>query len=239
MTSYRGAQFGDVDFTGAVFRESDLSGVRMHGVLLFGADIDGAINGLRVNGVEVAPLIEAELDRLHPVRLRLRPDTVAGARDAVAAVREIWAPTLAEVTEDQVHVSVDSEWSLADTLRHLVFVHDAWFGVAVLGERDAYHPVGLPASFFNDYSALGLDPEYAPSYEEVLAARADRLARLDAYLETATQEDLDRIRSSDPAAAWPPPGARTAWEGLRIVFNEEWTHHQFAIRDLAKLKSQS
>jgi hypothetical protein len=35
----------------------------MTGVLLINADIDGAIDGLVLNGVEVAPLISAELDQ--------------------------------------------------------------------------------------------------------------------------------------------------------------------------------
>ncbi len=80
--------------SGAVFREVDLAGARMHGVLLMGADIDGAINGLRVNGVEVLPLIEAELDRLHPERVALRPTTPEGAREAWRVVEEFWAATM-------------------------------------------------------------------------------------------------------------------------------------------------
>ena len=63
---YEGAEFIDLSMASATFREVDLSGARMHGVLLSNADIDGAIDGMRVNGVEVMPLIEAELDRLHP-----------------------------------------------------------------------------------------------------------------------------------------------------------------------------
>jgi hypothetical protein len=72
----------------------DLSGARMRGVLLFNADIDGAIDGLRVNGVEVMPLIEAELDRLHPERLRLRPTTPETMRDAVDVIEGLWQATV-------------------------------------------------------------------------------------------------------------------------------------------------
>ena len=46
--------------------------------LLNGADIDGVIDGLRVNGVEVAPLVEAELDRMYPERTKSRPSTPDG-----------------------------------------------------------------------------------------------------------------------------------------------------------------
>src|SRR5919112_5395010 len=125
------------DLAGAEFREADLSGARMRGVVLIGADIDGAINGLRLNGVEVAPLVEAELDRLHPERTKLRPTTPEGMRTAWATVEEFWAPTMRrtrELPEAALHRSVNEEWSFVQTLRHLIFVTDAWFGHAVLGE---------------------------------------------------------------------------------------------------------
>src|SRR5688572_19787777 len=95
MTS--AGEFIGQDLSGAVFREANLSGARMRGVLLIGADIDGAINGLIVNGVEVAPLIEAELNRLHPERTALRPATPAQALDAVAVVDTLWAGTISRV----------------------------------------------------------------------------------------------------------------------------------------------
>jgi hypothetical protein len=91
---YEGAEFTGLSMASATFREVDLSGARMHGVLLLKADIDGAIDGLRVNGVEVMPLIEAELDRLHPERLRLRPATPETMRDAVDVIEELWHATV-------------------------------------------------------------------------------------------------------------------------------------------------
>jgi len=50
---FEGAEFVDLNMSRALFREVDLSGARMYGVLLTNADIDGDIRGLRVNG-EVA-----------------------------------------------------------------------------------------------------------------------------------------------------------------------------------------
>ena len=100
----------------------------MRGVLLLGADIDGAVDGLRVNGVEVMPLIEAELDRLHPERLRLRPATREGMRDAVDVVEELWEATVRRagaLPEEAAYQSVNGEWSLAQTLRDTIFVVDA------------------------------------------------------------------------------------------------------------------
>src|SRR5262245_57964762 len=85
-SEFHGAEFRDIEMSGSVFREVDLSKIQMHGVLLTDADLDGAIDGLRVNGVEVAPLIEAELDRLHPERTKLRPTTVEGISEAIETV---------------------------------------------------------------------------------------------------------------------------------------------------------
>jgi hypothetical protein len=233
-------RFVDEDLAGAQFREVNLAGARMRGVVLMGADIDGAINGLRVNGVEVAPLIEAELDRLHPERTKLRPATPAQALAAVDVVETLWAASIARVralprgTADR---SVDDEWSFTETLRHLIFVTDAWFGHAVLAEPRPFHRFGLPASFMPDGSELGIDKSAEPTLDDVVAVRSERLARLREFLAAATQDDLDRVREPNPAPGFPPPAARTAVSCLRVLFNEEWTHHSFAVRDLALIEA--
>jgi hypothetical protein len=236
--SYRGAEFGDVDMSGATFRETDLSNVRMRGVLLFNADIDGAINGLKVNGVEVLPLIEAELDRRHPERLTLRPTTPKEVVAACDVVEAMWRPTIERaVALEAQHRSVDGEWSVAETLRHLVFVVDAWFGHAVLGEARPYHALGLGASFMSDTAALGVDALATPTFDEVVEAHRGRVAGLRAFGASATQDDLDRLRDPNPTPGYPPAKARTATECLHVIFNEEWAHHQFAARDLAIIEA--
>jgi uncharacterized protein YjbI with pentapeptide repeats len=68
-----GSTFTDVDLRGARFVRADLSGVVMRGVELDGADLDAPWlldggSGLLVNGVDVAPLVDAELDRRSPGR---------------------------------------------------------------------------------------------------------------------------------------------------------------------------
>ncbi len=234
---HRGKTYTDLDMSGAEFREVNLAGARMRGVLLFNADIDGAIDGLRINGVEVTPLIEAELDRRHPERTRLRPATVAAAGEAVDVVEAMWAETITgahAMPAEAVHRSVDGEWSLTETLRHLIFVADAWFGHAVLRESRPFHPAGLPPSFI-DGAAFGIDAAADPSFPDVVALHRERLASVRVFLATATDADLDRVREPNEAPGFPPPQARTAVECLGVLFNEEWAHHQFAIRDLALL----
>jgi len=238
---YEGAEFIDLSMAGATFREVDLSGARMRGVVLFNADIDGAINGLRVNGVEVMPLIEAELDRLHPERLRLRPTTPETARDAVDVIEELWHATVRRASalpEEAVFRSVDGEWSLAHTLRHTIFVVDAWYGHATALRPNPFHPIGVPASFTTNGAEFGIDASARPTLDDILAVRAERIADLRAYLAEVTQEELDRVRGPNTTIGCPPPAARTAIKCLQVIVNDQWAHAQFANRDLATLEQE-
>jgi DinB family protein/pentapeptide repeat protein len=226
-------EFVDVDWSGAVLREVVLSGARMTGVLLDGADIDGVIDGLVVNGVEVAPLIEAELDRRHPERLALRPTDAESVRTAWAVAESMWEPTMARAAalpEADVWTSVRGEWCFADTLRHLVFVVDLWLGVAVLGSDDGFHPLGMPAAFM-DGARFGVDASVRPTYAEVVAARDDRVAQVRDFVAGLSDADLAQPRTLSFSGA-----ERTVLQCLRVILNEEWAHHRFAVRDLDLLK---
>ena len=75
-------RFDDEDLTGAEFRECDLSSTRFVGVVMQDVEIDGLVANLVVNGVDVVPYVEAELDRRHPVRLLLRSDRPEDLREA-------------------------------------------------------------------------------------------------------------------------------------------------------------
>src|SRR5262245_9606145 len=151
-----GAEFVGADLRGAWFRESDLSGVRIRGADLTGADLDGEIDGLRINGVEVAPLVEAELDHRYPERTALGARDADSMRAGWARLEAMWAPTLERVAAmpaGTVDVSVDGEWTFAQTLRHLVMATDAWLGSAILGRPDPYHPIGVPFSGWREQAA--------------------------------------------------------------------------------------
>src|SRR5262245_64808520 len=84
-------RFDDEDLTDAEFRECDLSGARLVGVVMRDAEIDGLVTNLVVNGVEVMSYVEAELDRRHPVRLLMRSDEPTELRQAWRQLREDWA----------------------------------------------------------------------------------------------------------------------------------------------------
>ena len=143
------ATFVGVNLRGARFVESDLSGVVMRGVEVADADIDAPWlpdgDYFRVNGVDVIPFVEAELDRRFPGRAQRRATDPDGLRDAWAVLERTWATTLdraAAMPAGTVDVSVDGEWSFAQTLRHLVLATDTWLGKAILELEQPFHPLG-------------------------------------------------------------------------------------------------
>lgn len=230
-----GAQFVDVDLSGARFVRSRLSGAVMRGVDVDGADVDAPWlpdGRFLVNGVDVVPFVEAELDRRFPGRAQRRAADPDGLRSAWAALQEAWAQTLDRVAgmpPGTVDVSVDGEWSFAQTLRHLVMATDTWLGRAVLGLEQPYHPFGLPnAEAEDDGLDMSIFAGAAPTYDEVLAVRAERVAMVRDLLATVTPEDLAGERRNPWAPAYP----ETVLSCLHTILEEEWEHHRFAVRDL-------
>jgi hypothetical protein len=231
--SLTGARFDDVNLSGATFREAYLAGVRMHGVILEDASIDGDITGLVVNGVEIEPLVEAELDRRHPGRALLRSTDPDELRAGWSWIEQEWARTTADARgrpDDQLRLRIAEEWSFLETLRHLVFATDCWLGAAVLG-RTTYHPLGLAGPWL-DPSSCGLEVTAAPTTADVLAARTDRQALVRDYLATATTDVLAAETTPPTGAAWPPVEPMTALARLHVILIEEWWHLQFARRDM-------
>src|SRR6185312_14540942 len=220
-----GAHFQDVNLASAKFRECNLAGAGMTGVVLVGADIDGAIDGLVLNGVEVAPLIEAELDRRHPERVELRPTDAGSARRAIEVVEQLWAPTLhraARLSDEQLHASVDGEWSFLQTLRHLLFVIDAWFRRSVLDVEQPFSPPGLPAGFIAQAAEYGIDDTADPTLEDLRRIRAQRWDEMQRFLDIVDDDALATPRSPASGPGFPPAQPRTPLACLRVVFNEEW-----------------
>ncbi len=227
-----GAQFRMVDLRDSWFRIVDLRGVHMRGVALVDADLDGEIEGMRIWGVEVAPLVEAELDRRHPERVALRATEPADLRAGWAGLEAIWAVTVERVgsmppgTQD---VSVEDEWSFAQTLRHLVLATDAWLGRAILRREHPFHPLGVLFSEAAGREAeFGIEVDATPSYAEVLDARAGRVAMVRDYLGAVTPEELAATRANPWGGEWQP----SVLDCLRVIFEEEWHHHRYAVRDL-------
>lgn len=233
----RPPEFADRDLRGARFVRSDLSGVVMRGVQVDDADVDAPWlleSGARflVNGVDVAPYVDAELDRRFPGRALRRADDPAGLRAAWTAVEDAWAAAVARaeaLPTGSVDVQVGGEWSFAQTVRHLVMATDTWVRGAVLRVPAPYHPVGQPHA---EYASDGHDPSVFsatdPSWAEVREARADRQRVVRELLAGVTPADLTGVRSHP----WAPEHDETVLTCVRTVLEEEWEHLRYALRDL-------
>jgi hypothetical protein len=229
-------RFDDEDLTGAEFRECDLSGARLVGVVMQDVEIDGLVTNLTVNGVEVMPYVEAELDRRYPVRLLIRSDDPVDLRQAWRLLRDDWATTAERVRsmpEGSEHHGIDGEWSMVETLRHLVFVHDSWFRRCCLGSPAPFTAMGLASGFVPDQESQGIDPTAAPTLDEVLAVRDEQAAELSDWLAGVTDADLASLAPVPDGPGWPPYArGRTVLACLRVVLGEVREHHGFCLRDL-------
>lgn len=233
---FKAARFERASFAGATIRFSDLSGVTMRGVDVGGLDIDSHdlfFGSLIVNGVDVVPLVEAELNRQFPGRELQKAETLEGLRDGWTAVQDAWAQTIASTPRDLVDAHVPDEWSLAQTLRHLILATDAWLRGAVQQIEQPFHEIG---QVFTGAAEMGFDMsifrDEAPGFDEVLAVRAERQRQVSEFLDTVTQEQLEDKRS-DPWGGddWRP----TVGDCIRVILEEEWAHLRYIRRDLALL----
>ena len=240
----QGAHFTDVNLRGARFVRSDLSGAVMRAVDAAGADIDAPWlldtgDTLRINGVDVVPFVEAELNRRFPGRAERRAGDPDGLRKAWAVLERTWQATLERVAampSVTVDISVDGEWSFAQTLRHLVMATDTWLGRGILELEQPYHPIGHPnAEYETDGYVLAVFSNVTPSYAQVLEVRAEKTAMVRDYLATVTEEDLAAARRN-PWAPGQPVAVRSC---LHTILNEEWEHHRYAVRDLDAIEAGS
>ena len=230
-----GAQLHAVDLSGARFRDADLSGVVMRGVELVNVDIYGEIMNVTINGVEIVPLVEAELDRRSPDRPKMRPDDQAGFAAAWDILERLWGQTVERARQmppELLHESVGGEWSFIETLRHLVFATDCWIRRAILGDPSPWDPLDLPWDGMPDTPGVPRDRDARPSLDTVLELRRDRMASVRQVIESQTDASLDDQTDPVEGPGWPPPRSFQVRECLRVILNEEWEHRLYAERDL-------
>jgi hypothetical protein len=236
------AEFRGVNLSGARFVESNLSGVVMRGVDIAGSDIDapwlsedGSV--LLVNGIDVAPFVDAELNRRFPGRAERRAADPDGLLAVWAALERTWAATLERVAAmpaGTVDFSVDGEWSFAQTLRHLVLATDMWLGKGILDLEQPFHPLGLRDGDSGDRSDTSVLTTETPSYAEVLEVRAGHVAIVRDFLASVTTEELAAARKNPHD----PEHPETVRSCLHVILEEEWEHLRFAVRDLDAIEAK-
>ena len=239
---FRGARFDVADLRGARFTDCDLTGLTIRDGWLVDVSISGYLSNVTVNGVDVTGFVGAELDRRHPERVQFREGQTAGDFRAMwDTIERLWgqaAERAGRLPAAALTQPVNEEWSFAQTLRHLVFITDAWASRTVLDEEMPYHPIGLPQSWYPaaDAAALGIDLAAQPGYDDILAARADRMAVIRRIVAGLTDDGLGRRCRRSPAPGYPEE-ERTVAECVAVVMEEEIEHYRFAVRDLAVLES--
>ncbi|MFI6183213.1 DinB family protein [Nonomuraea sp. NPDC051191] len=236
----RKATFARVGLHDARVRAADLSGLRLSGVELVDVEISGELRNVVVNGVDIVPLVEAELNRRMPERARMRPEDPEGFAEAWAILRRLWAGTLARAAtfpEARLHRSVDGEWAFIQTLRHLNFASAAWVGRMIVGDVSPWHPLDLPWDEAPGWDGVPWDREAQPSLEEVLAVRRARQAMVGQVVASLTAERLAADVTRDEPG-WPRLTGFPLKECLYIVLHEEWEHRLYAERDLNALQKE-
>jgi hypothetical protein len=225
-----GAVFWGADLSGARFRDVNLTDAKITHAWFVSVEIDALVDRVVINGVDVTDYVN-ERDPWYPLRAMLRPADPEGMRAAWSALEEEWATTIARaraLPEPRLHESVNGEWSFVQTMQHLVFAMDKWFTAPILGEP--FHPMGLPNSGSVDFPWPGLDPGSVPTVSEALAARAERAARFRDYLASVSTSDF--ARPIDVLEN----GVNPLQECLYTVFEEEFWHNRYALRDLVQLE---
>lgn len=217
---------------------SDVNRLVMRGIWTERLEIDSPwlLEGEKhvwVNGVDVLPYVDTELNRRFPGREQRTANDPETLRAAWTTLEHTWAATLARVEAlpaDAPNVTVDDEWSFAQTLRHLVMATDTWLNKAILGLDQPFHPIGLADAGTAESNDVGISTftDTDPTYAEVLEVRAGRVAMMRDFLANLTVELLAEPRPNphDPAAE------ETVLSCIQTILEEEWEHHRYAVRDL-------
>ena len=184
-----------------------------------------------MNGVDVVPYVDAELNRQFPGRELQKSETPEGLRAGWDAVRAAWEETVDATPRERWDDHVEDEWSLALTLRHLVLATDAWLGRGINRVEKPWHPIG---QVFTGAADMGFDTSVLrepTSHDEVVEVRAERQQQVSDFLADITPEVLAEERDGPWGGSWRP----TVGDCVRVILEEEWAHLRYVRRDLALL----
>ena len=165
------------------------------------------------------------------------PGDADGFREAWAAVEREWQETLPRaraLAPDLLHERVDGEWSFVETLRHLVFVTDAWASRALLGREEPFHPLGLPPTGLRS-ATVQVDHDARPPLPDILGVREQRVATVRSVMASLTDADLAVATVTVRGPGYPRAGRYPVRRCVQALVGEEWQHRRYAERDLAAL----
>jgi hypothetical protein len=230
---WSGQRLDDADFSYARLHSPNFEGVKIPDGWLANADISAFIGGPRINGVMIAPLVTAELDRKFPERILLPADDPKGLAEAWTLIERVWADTLSRaraLSAALLSERVDGEWSFLETLRHLIMATDCWYYRMIRRSEHPYRPWGVTGSFL-DTAAIGLDGAADPGIDEILDVRTQRMDDVKATIQGLDAQELERV-CEPPVTPGHPTEAHTVLNCLHVILDEEWEHSRYANRDL-------
>ena len=157
---------------------ADLHRLKIRGAELVDVEIDGEVQNVTVNGVDIGPLIEGEMARQDPDYSKMSPTTADEFREAWDVVERRWRRAVARARRLDpllLHERVDDEWSFIETLRHLCYATDAWVNRVYLGNPDPWSPLDLPFDTVRDLQWR--HRRERPSRRSTRCSRCERIAR--------------------------------------------------------------
>ena len=225
--------FWGVNLTGSTFRDVDISNSTFFHTEWNDVNVDGVIDRLVINGVDVTEYVNTN-DRWFPLRTQLTPSTAEGVLAAWRSIEREWVTLCDRVRNEPslAEVSIGGEWTLRQTMRHLIFAMDKWFSLPVLG-LDAFTPCGLPNTGSQGREWPGLDPSADPSFDEVLGLCAAQSERFVDYLDSADfvvlPESVEVLEN----------GSVPTLMCFHAVLEEEFEHLRYMLRDLGDASRES
>lgn len=225
--------FWGVNLKGSMFRDVDISNSTFFHTEWNEVNIDGVIDRLVVNGVDVTDYVNAN-DRWFPLRTQLTPSTAEGVLAAWRSIENEWVILCDRVRSEPslAETSVGGEWTLHQTMRHLIFAMDKWFSFPLLGAK-TFTSCGLPNTGSQGREWPGLDPSADPSFDEVLGMCAEQSERFVGYLENTDFATLPE------SVEVPENGSVPALMCFHAVLEEEFEHLRYMLRDLGDVRRES
>lgn len=232
-----GAVFDVVNLGGASFNNVNLSGMKIRDANLSNTIIEDAyIAGLTVMGIEIAPLIEAELDRREPERARLRidirdPDEVKAFIGWLDAECAAFKTFLRATSPAQLRRRpAENEWNALEVVRHMLFVEDVYINHFIMNHDKPYIKMGmLPEHLRGNSAYQDVGTEAVDDLEVILAkwdtVHADTLT----YVADLNADKL-RQQTTDGEGRHQTPGAV-----LQLLARHDLRHIRQAEKALATL----
>lgn len=233
-----GAIFHNVNLEGSAFDDVNLAGASIRNANMRNFSIaDADIRGLTIYGFHIDQLIEAELDRRDPERVRLRmedcydPECVRAVLDHLCEVRASFGDFLRKADPPLLVLRPDPDnWSVLENLRHLIFAEDLYLNRWLLQNDEPWCKLGLRPAFLADdprYAEVGSQP--CEDLDPLLAAWDAIHTRMMAYVASVPAEELRRDTSKIDF------GQGTVGRVLQTLASHDLEHIRQAQAALARL----